>query len=213
MYAGSSPVGLVYPDGSEITIGREIGNSISPVAAEGLSRRHAKIVCKDGKWTIEDLGSTNGTFVNGNKISSPSEIKPGDKVACGKFAFAVESQPAEAPSGDAEIKDMPPVEIPDMKPAEEKAAPAESAAAPDAKPADAPAAKPAAAPALTPVAKPVLKPGLKLPPGKGAIRPGLKLPPGKAAIRPGLKLPTPNGGLRPGLKLPPKGALKTPPQT
>ena len=207
--AGTSPVGLSYPDGTEITIGREIGNSIAPVAAEGLSRRHAKIVSRDGKWTIEDLGSTNGTFVNGKKIDSPAEIKPGDKISCGKFGIAVETLPApvadivpELPAAEPQ-KAVEPPPAP-VAPLEKKnVSPIVPAAAAPA--AEAPAAaKPAAAkPApITPV-KPIVKPGLK---------PGLKLPPGRLLIKPGLKLPAAKPGLKPGLKLPPKPGLKVPPK-
>ena len=206
--AGTSPVGLSYPDGAEITIGREIGNSIAPVAAEGLSRRHAKIVSRDGKWTIEDLGSTNGTFVNGKKIDSPAEIKPGDKISCGKFGIAVETLPApvadivpELPAAEPQkAVEPPPAPVAPLEkknvspivPAATPAAAAPAAAAPA-------AAKPAP---ITPV-KPIVKPGLK---------PGLKLPPGKLLIKPGLKLPAAKPGLKPGLKLPPKPGLKVPPK-
>ena len=206
--AGTSPVGLSYPDGAEITIGREIGNSIAPVAAEGLSRRHAKIVSSDGKWTIEDLGSTNGTFVNGKKIDSPAEIKPGDKISCGKFGIAVETLPApvadivpELPAAEPQkAVEPPPAPVAPLEkknvspivPAATPAAAAPAAAAPA-------AAKPAP---ITPV-KPIVKPGLK---------PGLKLPPGKFLIKPGLKLPAAKPGLKPGLKLPPKPGLKVPPK-
>ena len=181
--AGTSPVGLSYPDGAEITIGREIGNSIAPVAAEGLSRRHAKIVSRDGKWTIEDLGSTNGTFVNGKKIDSPAEIKPGDKISCGKFGIAVETLPApvadivpELPAAEPQkAVEPPPAPVAPLEkknvspivPVATPAAEAPAAAAPA-------AAKPAPITPVKPIVKPGLKPGLKLPP-----KPGLKVPPKK----------------------------------
>ena len=201
--AGTSPVGLSYPDGAEITIGREIGNSIAPVAAEGLSRRHAKIVSMDGKWTIEDLGSTNGTFVNGKKIDSPAEIKPGDKISCGKFGIAVETLPAPVADIVPELPAAEPQKAVEPPPA--PVAPLEKKNVSPIVPAATPAAEaPAAAkPApITPV-KPIVKPGLK---------PGLKLPPGKFLIKPGLKLPAAKPGLKPGLKLPPKPGLKVPPK-
>ena len=204
--AGTSPVGLSYPDGAEITIGREIGNSIAPVAAEGLSRRHAKIVSRDGKWTIEDLGSTNGTFVNGKKIDSPAEIKPGDKISCGKFGIAVETLPAPVDDIVPELPAEEPQKAVEPPPA--PVAPLEKKNVSPIVPAATPAATPAAASAaakptpITPV-KPIVKPGLK---------PGLKLPPGKLLIKPGLKLPAAKPGLKPGLKLPPKPGLKVPPK-
>lgn len=67
-------IGFCYTAETEITIGREVGNTIAPLAVEGLSRRHAKIYVKDGKWILEDLGSMNGTFRQGQKIEGPVEL-------------------------------------------------------------------------------------------------------------------------------------------
>ena len=47
-------IGFCYTAETEITIGREVGNTIAPLAVEGLSRRHAKIYVKDGKWILEE---------------------------------------------------------------------------------------------------------------------------------------------------------------
>lgn len=209
---GGSALGLTYNDGSEITIGREIGNSIASVESEGLSRRHAKIFSKDGKWTIEDLGSTNGTVVNGSKITSPVEIKCGDKISCGKFAFAIEPLPVD---GETVVKELPPVEIPTMKSADAGSAPKPVSPIVPVVPAASKPAAPAAAPEkpATPAAPaaPAAKPAA-VSPAKPGLRPGLKLPPGKILIKPGLKLPAAKPGLKPGLKLPPKPALKVPPK-
>src|SRR5512144_2048861 len=58
----------------EVTIGRVQGNDI--VLPKGnVSKRHARIVLKDGKFIIVDLKSTNGTYVNGRKITSPLVVK------------------------------------------------------------------------------------------------------------------------------------------
>src|SRR5215467_10790094 len=77
----------------EVTIGRVQGNDI--VLPKGnVSKRHARIVLKDGKFIIVDLKSTNGTYVNGRKITSPLVVKPTDKIYIGDFILAI----AEAPS-------------------------------------------------------------------------------------------------------------------
>ena len=56
-------------DNSEVTIGRGDENSI-PVPHDSLSTQHAQLTQSgDGEWTLMDLGSTNGTFVNGSQIS------------------------------------------------------------------------------------------------------------------------------------------------
>jgi pSer/pThr/pTyr-binding forkhead associated (FHA) protein len=50
---------------------------------EMVSRRHARIYCQDGEFYIEDLHSTNGTFVNGEQIYFPAQLKHGDTVRIG----------------------------------------------------------------------------------------------------------------------------------
>jgi pSer/pThr/pTyr-binding forkhead associated (FHA) protein len=45
---------------------------------------HARIFNRDGSWYIEDLGSTNGTYVNQRRITAPAELRAGDRVKIGK---------------------------------------------------------------------------------------------------------------------------------
>src|SRR5215471_18162749 len=76
-------------DKAEVTIGRVQGNDI--ILPKGnVSKRHSRIVLKDGKFIIVDLKSTNGTYVNGRKITSPLVIKPSDKIYIGDFILAVD---------------------------------------------------------------------------------------------------------------------------
>ena len=76
-------------DKPEITIGRVQGNDI--ILPKGnVSKRHSRIVLKDGKFIIVDLKSTNGTYVNGRKITSPLVIKDTDKIYIGDFIITVE---------------------------------------------------------------------------------------------------------------------------
>src|SRR5438477_4465710 len=83
-------------DKQEITIGRVQGNDI--ILPKGnVSKRHSRIVLKDGKFIIVDLKSTNGTYVNGRKITSPIVIKGSDKVYIGDFILAVDEQAAAEP--------------------------------------------------------------------------------------------------------------------
>lgn len=90
-------------DKPEVTIGRVQGNDI--ILPKGnVSKRHSRIVLKDGKFIIVDLKSTNGTYVNGRKISSPLVVKGSDKIYIGDFILSieegagagVEDQPARA---------------------------------------------------------------------------------------------------------------------
>lgn len=67
---------------SEIEIGR--GGELDMVLVEDMvSRRHARITSYGGELYIEDFGSTNGTFVNGEKIEDRSRIKQGDRILIG----------------------------------------------------------------------------------------------------------------------------------
>lgn len=45
---------------------------------------HARIFSRDGSWFLEDLGSTNGTYLNQRRITAPAELRAGDKVRIGK---------------------------------------------------------------------------------------------------------------------------------
>lgn len=85
------------PDGSvreapitgEVTCGRAEGNGLV-LAEGGVSRRHAKFtVGPGGAVTIEDLGSANGTFVNGERIRGPTPVPPGAEVALGDYRLTV----------------------------------------------------------------------------------------------------------------------------
>jgi hypothetical protein len=49
-----------------------------------LSQVHARISSRDGAWVVEDMGSTNGTFLNGRKVTVPTQVAPGDRVQVGK---------------------------------------------------------------------------------------------------------------------------------
>lgn len=51
---------------------------------ERLSRVHAKILLRDGRVSIHDMGSRNGTFVNDKRLGDPQELFPGDRIRMGK---------------------------------------------------------------------------------------------------------------------------------
>ncbi len=56
--------------------------------AQYVSRRHARIFFQDGMYWVEDLGSTNGVFVNqGPRILKPTPLKPGDRIAFATLTF------------------------------------------------------------------------------------------------------------------------------
>jgi hypothetical protein len=81
---------LVLPDGdartldsAPVTVGRSAENDVSLDGDDFASARHARIEPRrDGVW-VEDLGSTNGTFVNGVRLSQPRRLYPGDVIRVG----------------------------------------------------------------------------------------------------------------------------------
>jgi hypothetical protein len=76
--------------GDLMTIGRDAAQAIALVNDMGVSRTHAQIIRQGDQTLIEDLGSTNGTYVNGVRISAPTPIKPGDTLQLGASLFRVE---------------------------------------------------------------------------------------------------------------------------
>jgi predicted component of type VI protein secretion system len=83
MRSGPTP-GATYPlEGDQLTIGRDSANAVAINDAE-ISRKHARLTFQGGKYVIEDLGSTNGTFVNGQRLSGPFVLKSGDVVSFGE---------------------------------------------------------------------------------------------------------------------------------
>ena len=88
---GEFPLG----DHQEIIVGRS--SDLDMVLVEDMvSRRHARIACTDQQIVIEDLGSTNGTFVNGEKIKRTT-LKEGDRVLIGTSILKVVSTDPGAP--------------------------------------------------------------------------------------------------------------------
>ncbi|MBR2980326.1 MAG: Flp pilus assembly complex ATPase component TadA [Myxococcaceae bacterium] len=74
-------------DGDEINIGRVQGNDI--VLAKGnVSKNHSRIINKGGKLVVVDMRSTNGTFVNGQRISAPQVLRPNDKIMIGDYVLS-----------------------------------------------------------------------------------------------------------------------------
>ena len=73
-----------------VTIGRLPECDI--VLADGnVSRRHAEIRRQGGAWVLADLGSTNGTRLNGFPLTAPSELRPGDSIAVGNSVLHFET--------------------------------------------------------------------------------------------------------------------------
>lgn len=108
----------------EVTIGRVPGNDI--VLPKGnVSKRHSRIVLKDSRFIVVDLKSTNGTYVNGRKITSPLVVKEGDKIYIGDYIMTLEGDPALSAPSEAmrQPSVMPPPADPDAAKAQPASAP------------------------------------------------------------------------------------------
>src|SRR5947207_15876650 len=73
--------------------------------SEAISRRHCAIVRREKGWTVRDLGSRNGTYVNDEKIEKEVPLKDGDELRVGPLKFRVtavaSNEPAPAAAPDA----------------------------------------------------------------------------------------------------------------
>ena len=85
-------------DKPEVTIGRVQGNDI--ILPEGnISKRHSRIVIKDGRLIVVDLKSTMGTYVNGRKLTSPLAVQGTDKICIGDFMLQVDTLASAGTAG------------------------------------------------------------------------------------------------------------------
>ena len=76
---------------NELYIGRDINNDIVINDSE-VSRKHSRLILQAGGYVLEDLGSTNGTFVNGQRLMGPHVLRPGEMVMFGEnVSLAFES--------------------------------------------------------------------------------------------------------------------------
>lgn len=80
---GDAYKGKSFSLGSELTIGR--ADKCSLVLDDAyVSQMHARIFPRGDQIVVEDLGSTNGTYLNRQRLTSPAEVQRGDKVKIGK---------------------------------------------------------------------------------------------------------------------------------
>ena len=77
------------------TIGRDVNNDVVINDAE-VSRNHGRLTSQSGGYLIEDLASTNGTFVNGQRLIGPKLLNPGDVIGLGETIVMEYSYVADA---------------------------------------------------------------------------------------------------------------------
>ena len=76
--------GLTFPLADELTVGRAPGCGVSLPEDTFVSSVHARVFNRGGAYHLEDLGSTNGTFLNGERVGGPVRLEPGDRFRVGQ---------------------------------------------------------------------------------------------------------------------------------
>ena len=85
----------------EFIIGRGEKAHLRP-SSDLISRQHCKISVKDSTVVVEDMGSRNGSFLNGEQLSKPTVAKSGDSVRVGRLHFELVIDPSQVRSQKAE---------------------------------------------------------------------------------------------------------------
>jgi pSer/pThr/pTyr-binding forkhead associated (FHA) protein len=73
----------------EVMIGRDPNCDLS-MMDEALSAHHARLAHHHGQWWLEDLNSTNGTFLNRERLTTAAVVITGDKFKCGNTIFGIQ---------------------------------------------------------------------------------------------------------------------------
>src|SRR5690348_12308119 len=119
-----STYGYSLPETASVVVGRA-PTSDFPIIDPTISRRHAQILRQDDKILVRDLGSSNGTYVNGERVESV-ELKAGDIVTFGKVKFRLEEvdrrppgpvvPPTETTTGSTIVRQRPIVDAQEIVP-------------------------------------------------------------------------------------------------
>jgi len=80
---------------SQILIGRDTKCDVS-VKDEALSAHHVRLTHHHGQWWLEDLNSTNGTFLNHEQLNTPAVVITGDHFKCGNTVFGIQVGESDA---------------------------------------------------------------------------------------------------------------------
>ncbi|MFH9241170.1 DUF1707 and FHA domain-containing protein [Streptomyces anulatus] len=105
---------LPAPGPYPLLIGRDPANGLR-LNHETVSRLHAELSAQNGRWVLRDLGSTNGTCVNGQRLVGSIPVRDGDQVSFGRMSFRLTAPalrppelPPPAPRSSAQPPELPP---------------------------------------------------------------------------------------------------------
>ncbi|OGN75963.1 MAG: hypothetical protein A2X25_02140 [Chloroflexi bacterium GWB2_49_20] len=83
-----APTRVQHFNSEEVTIGRD-STCECRLDDENVSNHHARLKYHHTQWWLEDLGSTNGTFINGQPVSTPLVVISEDEIRCGKNIITI----------------------------------------------------------------------------------------------------------------------------
>jgi hypothetical protein len=98
---GGDPIPLIRP---ELTVGRRLGCDIR-LDFDNVSGKHCVLRLINGIWNVRDIGSTNGTSVNGSRISSEHSIMPDDEFGISGRLYRIDYEPS-GPTSFSETQDL-----------------------------------------------------------------------------------------------------------
>ncbi|MCL4211596.1 MAG: FHA domain-containing protein, partial [Phycisphaerales bacterium] len=84
---------FTLPDNEPQLIGRS--TEALPITDRSVSRRHAELTPDGRDWYVRDIDSANGTWVNGERITTRVKLAPGDQIRCGSTLFLFGLEPGE----------------------------------------------------------------------------------------------------------------------
>jgi hypothetical protein len=90
---GTPAAGTAFPLAAANTLGRDINNSVV-LDEDFVSARHAALSYRGRAWYVEDLGSTNGVWLNGGRIDTAAPLGWGDELQVGGVRLRLERQPS-----------------------------------------------------------------------------------------------------------------------
>jgi len=105
--------GTEYELTGQLTIGRSDENDLA-IPSSAVSRTHAAVVVREGRWYVEDRGSYNGTFLNGTRVNpgTPLPLRHADRIEIGGQALLF-SWPAQLrdPEASEPLRDVAPIDL------------------------------------------------------------------------------------------------------
>ena len=99
----NSEIKTIETDKDEITIGRNPNCDVH-IDNLGVSNQHAKIIKQDGAYVVEDLNSTNGTYINSKRIAR-AVINNNDEIQIGKHSLQIQNKAQSSANPDQAFGD------------------------------------------------------------------------------------------------------------